>query len=575
MAALGLAHATAIATPAVLERVELGPDGTTVVQLQLSAPAQPVTRVLAAEGDRPERLVVDLADVVLGQGAARMLAGARSGPLLRVRTGQFTATTARVVLDLAGRTPAIVHQRGPTVTIALVPGEPPRLIPPRESPPGEPALHGAPSPIVASAPPRRDAAPQPMAPPRSPAPPPMASPTVATASAVRPAAPLPLPAAPLTGRDAATMLVRAGAPPPPVPPDAPPMVWPPPSPWVVDVGADVYAALACAALPVTVARAEPPPPPPAPWLPDVDADVYAAYACAALPVTVARAEPPPPPPALLVADVGPEVAADVASPALPVTLARTTPPAPLPLPAVRPAPALPPAPRPALAARPRAPAGAPAADPATRWPLGFVAPTRRPGAPATIPHAMVVVDAGHGGRDPGAAGLDGLQEKDVALVVAASLAAKLAERLPVTAVLTRWDDSFVPLGERLPAPDGRPTVFVSLHANASRDHRPHGVEVFFGGDLLVSAGSNAPSPRAQRLGRSIAQALAAHGARVRGQPRPGRFAVLRRNPAPGVLIEVGYLTHPEDAAALRDPARLDALTDALCEGVARFLQAGV
>jgi N-acetylmuramoyl-L-alanine amidase len=189
---------------------------------------------------------------------------------------------------------------------------------------------------------------------------------------------------------------------------------------------------------------------------------------------------------------------------------------------------------------------------------------------------MVMVDAGHGGRDPGAAGLGGLVEKDVALVVAAGLAAKLAARLPVTAVLTRWDDSFVPLGERLPAPDGPATVFLSLHANASRDASAHGVEIFFGGDLLqASATGDGPSPRAQRLGQTIAHALGATGARIRGTARPGRFAVLRHNPAPGVLVELGYLTNPADAAALQDPARLDAITDALVDGVARFLRAGV
>lgn len=185
---------------------------------------------------------------------------------------------------------------------------------------------------------------------------------------------------------------------------------------------------------------------------------------------------------------------------------------------------------------------------------------------------MVIVDAGHGGRDPGAAGIGGILEKDLTLVIARQLVEKLALRLPVTAVLTRWDDSFVPLGERLPPVDGPPMLFLSLHANASTDPRPRGFEIFYGGDILRTSDSTQPSPRAGRFAKTIAQALRSRMGDVRGHPRPGRFAVLTRNPAPGVLVELGYLTHAVDAARLRDPVHQDHLTDALIEGIAQFLR---
>jgi N-acetylmuramoyl-L-alanine amidase len=187
---------------------------------------------------------------------------------------------------------------------------------------------------------------------------------------------------------------------------------------------------------------------------------------------------------------------------------------------------------------------------------------------------MVIIDAGHGGRDPGAAGIGGILEKDLTLTIARQLVEKLALRLPVTAVLTRWDDSFVPLGERLPPVDGPPTLFLSLHANASTDPRPKGFEVFYGGDILRASGTATPSPRAARFAKTIAQTLRARIGAVRGHPRPGPFAVLTRNPAPGVLVELGYLTHPDDAARLRDAAHQDRLTDALIDGIAQFLRTG-
>jgi N-acetylmuramoyl-L-alanine amidase len=185
---------------------------------------------------------------------------------------------------------------------------------------------------------------------------------------------------------------------------------------------------------------------------------------------------------------------------------------------------------------------------------------------------MVIIDAGHGGRDPGAAGIGGILEKDLTLAIARQLVEKLALRLPVTAVLTRWDDSFVPLGERLPPVDGPPTLFLSLHANASTDPRPSGFEIFYGGDILRTSGEPTPSPRAARFAKAIAQTLRTRLGAVRGHPRPGPFAVLRRNPAPGVLVELGYLTCPEDAARLRDPIHQDHLTDALIDGIAQFLR---
>lgn len=188
---------------------------------------------------------------------------------------------------------------------------------------------------------------------------------------------------------------------------------------------------------------------------------------------------------------------------------------------------------------------------------------------------MVIIDAGHGGRDPGAAGLGGIVEKDLTLAIARQLVEKLALRLPVTAILTRWDDSFVPLGERLPPVDGPPTLFLSLHANASTDPRPNGFEIFYGGDILRESARESSSPRAARFAKAISQTLRARLGAVRGHPRPGRFAVLTRNPAPGVLVEIGYLTHAADVARLRDPAHQDRLTDALIDGIAQFLRTDV
>jgi len=241
-----------------------------------------------------------------------------------------------------------------------------------------------------------------------------------------------------------------------------------------------------------------------------------------------------------------------------------------------PAAAAPPAASPASAPRaapPRAapPAPLPAPEKLAPTATAPVSPPKSPEPPApraaSADPPLVVVDAGHGGHDPGAKGIDGIQEKTVVLQIAHRLAAKLPARLPVDSLLTRSDDSFVPLAERLPHGARAPTVFVSLHANACDQPEPRGVEIFFGGPHGSRAAADG-----KHLARLITTELRARLLRVRGRPRPGPFRVLTANAAPSVLVEVGYLTHPEDAARLQDAKYQELFTDALVDAVAAFLQ---
>jgi N-acetylmuramoyl-L-alanine amidase len=240
------------------------------------------------------------------------------------------------------------------------------------------------------------------------------------------------------------------------------------------------------------------------------------------------------------------------------------------------APSVPPAPRAAPPPPPAVPTAPPsAAAPADAMPAPppdtptAAAPAPEPPAPAAATELpLVVVDAGHGGHDPGAEGIDGIQEKTVVLQIAHRLAAKLPARLPVDSLLTRSDDSFVPLAERLPQRERAPTVFLSLHANACPQPEPRGVEIFFGGGPRGSQDAS----DAKHLARLITTELRARLLRVRGRPRPGPFRVLTTNHAPSVLVEVGYLTHREDAARLQDAKYQELFTDALVDAVAAFLQ---
>ena len=197
----------------------------------------------------------------------------------------------------------------------------------------------------------------------------------------------------------------------------------------------------------------------------------------------------------------------------------------------------------------------------------------RPPVAALPEHPLVVVDAGHGGRDPGAAGVGGVLEKDVVLELAQVVARRLSARLPVDVLMTRVDDSFVPIQRRLAATGAGATLFLSLHANACSDASARGLEIFYGGGALRPASSSAEDRRAALFGRCLDEALEARVGGVRGAARPGSFGVLVRNPVPSALVEIGYLTHPDEAARAQDTRYQELLADALADAVAAFLRA--
>jgi len=205
------------------------------------------------------------------------------------------------------------------------------------------------------------------------------------------------------------------------------------------------------------------------------------------------------------------------------------------------------------------------------------APAKKPAAVASVPRPpafplpVIVLDAGHGGRDPGAEGIGGVREKDIALLVTQRLAARLPTRIPAIVVLTRADDSFVSIDRRLAVPNDQAVAFVSVHANASSDPSLHGVEIFYGGGGLRTVDMSGASPQSASLGRSLGDALRPHVELLR-RPRPGDFGVLVRNRVPSALVEIGYLTHPEEGVRAQDPAYHDLLADALADGIAAFLQ---
>ncbi len=175
--------------------------------------------------------------------------------------------------------------------------------------------------------------------------------------------------------------------------------------------------------------------------------------------------------------------------------------------------------------------------------------------------AVVVIDPGHGGPDPGAVG-NGLRETDIVLDVSRQVTAFLQQQ-GVQVIMTRNREFDLDLQPRVDiAARANATAFVSIHANAISLSRPdvNGVESYYyggGGKAL-----------ANQIHQSILQSINIRDRKL----RKARFYVLRRTSMPAALIETGFITGAEDHIKLADPAFRTRMARAIARGILRYLQ---
>jgi N-acetylmuramoyl-L-alanine amidase len=148
--------------------------------------------------------------------------------------------------------------------------------------------------------------------------------------------------------------------------------------------------------------------------------------------------------------------------------------------------------------------------------------------------STVVIDAGHGGHDPGGIPSNIIPEKGVALDVAKRVRAALADA-GLRTVLTRSDDTFVPLATRVAIANAQKrAIFLSIHFNAATRRGANGIETYYG-----SAGAKPIAALIQR------RAVITTPGENRGI-KHARYYVLRKTRLPAVLVECGFLTNPDD-----------------------------
>lgn len=250
-----------------------------------------------------------------------------------------------------------------------------------------------------------------------------------------------------------------------------------------------------------------------------------------------------------------------------------------------------------------APGAVPASAPSVAASAPAPAVITAPVAPRHGRDIVVAIDAGHGGKDPGAHGPKGAYEKNVTLAIAKRLAALIDQQPGMKAVLTRDSDVYVELKERFEkARDADADLFVSIHCDASRDHRADGATVYVlsehgattehakflerqendsdlvGGvklanlppqvkSVVVDMSQSAVMGMSFDVGASVARQLAAIGAMHRNAVQQAGFLVLKAPDVPSMLIETNYITNPHTAKLLMSSDYQQQLASAIFGGV--------
>ena len=214
---------------------------------------------------------------------------------------------------------------------------------------------------------------------------------------------------------------------------------------------------------------------------------------------------------------------------------------------------------------------------------------------------IVVIDAGHGGKDPGALGGD-RQEKDLTLAAALSLKSRLEKTGRYRVVMTRDRDVYVPLDARVQiARKANADLFISLHADSGPDESVRGASVYTLADravgrsarlvtrddwfmkagyhsdqsvsgILFDLTQRATKNRSATFAQILLDEVGDEQALLRRSHREAGLAVLLAPDVPAVLLEMGFITNPDDQAFLADPASRNRLVAAVASAIETYFR---
>ena len=224
----------------------------------------------------------------------------------------------------------------------------------------------------------------------------------------------------------------------------------------------------------------------------------------------------------------------------------------------------------------------------------------------TLRDLIIAVDAGHGGKDPGATGKRGTKEKDVVLAISKKLATRINNTPGMKAVLTRKSDKFLPLRDRIAvARKSNADLFISIHADAFKNHSVQGSSVyvlsengasseaarwlaekensadFIGGmkldtedillkEVLIDLSQNAVLDASTNIASKVLGGLKRVGKVHKPSVQHAGFVVLKSPDIPSILIETAFITNPSEERKLLNPKQQNKLVNAIHSGIKQY-----
>jgi len=226
--------------------------------------------------------------------------------------------------------------------------------------------------------------------------------------------------------------------------------------------------------------------------------------------------------------------------------------------------------------------------------------------PGRAPNIIVVIDPGHGGKDPGASGPHGVHEKNIVLPISYYLAQQINNMPGFSAQLTRTGDYYLTLRQRLAiARRDKADMFVAIHADAYRDRDAHGATVYalskrgatseaarwiaqqenqselMGGvdsnddnsllrSVLISLSQTATIRASLQIGEMLIQSLGDLTSLHHHKVEQAAFVVLKSPDIPSLLVETGYISNPIEERRLTNPQYQQKLAAALAQGIRAY-----
>jgi N-acetylmuramoyl-L-alanine amidase len=219
--------------------------------------------------------------------------------------------------------------------------------------------------------------------------------------------------------------------------------------------------------------------------------------------------------------------------------------------------------------------------------------------------SRIVIDAGHGGKDPGAKGYyRAAREKDITLNIAKKLKKKLVDRIGCDVIMTRSNDRFLTLEERTALANTKEAdLFISIHVNAHRNKNAYGTETYFLNlatdedsirvaamenatstknisdlqtilmDLMQNAKINESSRLASYVQTNMVHHLKKKYSDVKDKGvKQAPFYVLLGAQMPAILVETSFISNPRECKRLMDPAYQDRLCDGIVTGIEKYIK---